>query len=204
MKTILHVGCGQQSHEILPPLNWAEWKQVRVDIDPSVGPDIITSIVDLSGIEDESAEAVFSKHNIEHLESHEVSKCLAAIYRVLKPEGFLILRTPDLKAIARLLLNHEPDETLYVSKVFGRRVPVAPLDMLYGSRQEVANGNRFMAHRTGFSSTSLRRYLLEAGFEQVDVSENNAFRELRCIAMKVVKDNLLPTVTGAASGGPAR
>lgn len=197
MKTLLHVGCGRQSYDGLPPLDWnTEWRQVRVDIDPAVEPDVVASIVDLAGIEDGSAECVFSKHNIEHLEAHEVPHCLAAFHRVLKPEGFLILRTPDLRGIARLLLQYDPEEPMFVSEVYGRRITIAPLDMLYGSRQEIAGGNRYMAHRTGFTGPSLRRYLAAAGFEQADVAENPKTRELMCLAMKRVAGNLLPAVLG--------
>lgn len=197
VKTLLHVGCGRQSYDSLPPFDWkAEWRQIRVDIDPSVAPDVVASIVDMTGIEDASAECVFSKHNIEHLEAHEVPKCLAAFHRVLKPEGFLVLRTPDLKAIARLLLEREPDEALYVAEVYSRSFPVAPLDMLYGARKEIADGNPFMAHRTGFTASSLRRYLAAAGFERADVSERAQTHELLCTAMKVADGNLLHRVQG--------
>lgn len=195
MKTLLHVGCGRQSYDTLPPLDWEnEWRQIRVDIDPAVEPDIVASIVDLAGVEDASAECIFSKHNIEHLESHQVPACLRAFHRVLKPEGFLILRTPDLKAIARLLLEREPDETLYVARVYGRSIPVSPLDMLYGMRAEIAGGNPFMAHRTGFTASSLRRYLAEAGFQKVDVKEHAGQNELQCAALKIARGNLLPEV----------
>jgi len=199
VRTILHVGCGRQSYDGLPPLDWEnEWRQVRVDIDPSVEPDIVASIVDMAGIEDASAECVFSKHNIEHLEAHEVGQCLAAFHRVLKPEGFLILRTPDLRGIARLLLQYDPEEPLYVAQVYGKQIPTAPLDMLYGSRHEIAGGNRFMAHRTGFTAASLHRYLLRAGFEKIEIAEKADTQELMCLAMKRVDGNLLPEVLGVS------
>lgn len=197
MKTLLHVGCGRQSFDALPPLDWKnEWRQVRVDIDPTVEPDLVASIVDMAGIDDASAECIFSKHNIEHLEFHEVTQCVRAFHRVLKPEGFLILRTPDLRAIARLLLDRDPDQTLFTAQIYGKNVPVAPLDMLYGSRQEIANGNPFMAHRTGFTASSLGRCLKQAGFENVTVQEHAGTKELLCLAMKRVKGNLLPAVLG--------
>ncbi|MEQ8814522.1 MAG: methyltransferase domain-containing protein [Thalassobaculum sp.] len=200
MRTILHVGCGRQSHDALPPLNWEnEWRQVRIDIDPAVEPDIVASIVDMAGIEDGSAECVFSKHNIEHLEAHEVPQCLAAFHRVLRPEGFLILRTPDLRSIARLLLKYDPEEPLYTVQIYGKDVRTAPLDMLYGLRQAIAGGNGFMAHRTGFTAASLRRHLLRAGFERIEIIEKQDTHELNCLAMKRVDGNLLPGVLGLSA-----
>lgn len=196
-KILLHVGCGRQSFDALPPLDYqTDWRQVRVDIDPAVEPDITASITDLAPIADASAECVFSKHNIEHLEHHEVPLALAAFWRVLKPQGFLILRCPDLRAVAELLLKHEPEDTLYTASIYGKPMAVSPLDILYGSRQEIAEGNPFMAHRTGFTEGTLRTKVAAAGFEQVNVSRHVPTMELRCIALKRVDGNIFPTLTG--------
>lgn len=194
---LLHVGCGRQSVEALPAFAIGyHWRQTRVDIDPSVQPDVTASITDLAPIADASVECVFSKHNIEHLEHHEVPLALAAFYRVLKPEGFLILRCPDLRAVAELLLKHEPEDTLYTASIYGKPMAVSPLDILYGSRQEIAEGNPFMAHRTGFTEATLRAKVAAAGFEQVNVSRHVPTMELRCNALKRVDGNIFPTLTG--------
>jgi hypothetical protein len=42
--------------------------------------------------------------------------------------------------------------------------PVAPLDIIFGFRPSLAQGNVFMAHHTGFTGRSLSAALLEAGF----------------------------------------
>jgi|GEM_PF-3691545 len=42
--------------------------------------------------------------------------------------------------------------------------PIAPLDMLYGHRPALARGNLYMAHRTGFTLTSLMNMFRTAGF----------------------------------------
>jgi len=186
--TLLHVGCGRQSLEILPPFDFeTKWRQIRVDIDPSVNPDIVASITDLSPIEDASATCVFSKHNIEHLEHHEVPLALAAFCRVLKPEGFLILRCPDLEAVAQIIVEKkDPEKILYVASILDgkKQVPVAPIDILYGARTEIAGGNPFMAHRTAFTATSLHNKVKTAGFEAVKVTRHTELLELRCLALK--------------------
>lgn len=195
MKTILHVGCGKQSLEVLPPFDFDnEWRQIRVDIDPSVSPDVVASITDLSPIEDDSVECVFSKHNIEHLESHQVPVALSEFYRVLKPEGFLVIRCPDLRAVAEALVEKEPEEDLFVASVYGKNIPVSLIDIIYGSRQEIAEGNFFMAHRTGFTDKSIFKKIIEAGFERARVIRVRELMELRCVALKKSSDNLFHSI----------
>jgi SAM-dependent methyltransferase len=191
-KTLLHIGCGKQSFEALPPLDWAgEWRQLRVDIDPAVKPDIVASMTDMHMVDSGSIDFVFSKHNIEHLESHDVSIALGEFYRVLKPTGFLVCRCPDLSAIAERIVTRDPEETLWVSELDdGSQVKVALIDMIYGARSEIAGGKPFMAHRTGFTRESLKRHLASAGFEGSNVSREPKTMELLCNARKEEQGNL--------------
>lgn len=185
-RTVLHVGCGHQGIEALPPLDWeAGWRQVRLDIDPAVKPDIVASITDLTMIEDNSIDLVFSKHNIEHLEHHEALKALGEFHRVLGPTGFLVIRCPDLGEIARRLIKGDPEETCWISTLDdGTTVEVTLLDMIYGARGEIAAGARFMAHRTGFTRASMIRHLENAGFVEIDVKQPPKRLELFCRALK--------------------
>jgi predicted SAM-dependent methyltransferase len=191
---LLHIGCGEQSKEALPPLNWdEEWAEIRVDIDPSVSPDIVASMTDLSPLPDQSIDFIFSKHNIEHLKYHDVSLAISEFHRVLKPEGLLVIRCPDIKAIAEQLLTTDLEETLWTSTLNdGRDVPVALIDMIYGARSEIEKNDHFMAHQTGFTDASLRRFLDQANFDKVNVIRYADTLELRCVALKVVEGNLYP------------
>ena len=72
-KKFLHVGCGRLTKlHSTPEFNSDIWDEVRVDIDKSVNPDIVASMTDMSVIESENYDAIYSSHNIEHLFSHEV------------------------------------------------------------------------------------------------------------------------------------
>lgn len=162
-KTVLHVGCGPKRKETLhPTFHGPEWRERRLDINPGVAPDIVASITDLSIVDTDSVDAVWSSHNLEHLYPHEVPLALKEFYRVLKPEGFLLITMPDLQEVARLIVEDKLEETAYVSPAG----PIAPIDILYGFRPSIAQGNVFMAHRTGFTSTSLKNHLYRAGFRQ--------------------------------------
>jgi len=71
-----------------------------LDIDPSVAPDIVGTMTDMSAVATASIDAIFSSHNIEHLYPHEVPIALAEFLRVLKDDGFAVVTCPDLRSQA--------------------------------------------------------------------------------------------------------
>ena len=161
VRRVLHVGCGAASHEKLHPVFRDQaWREVRLDIDRDVSPDIVASITDMRDVEDASMDAVFSSHNLEHLYPHEVPTALREFRRVLMPWGFALLTMPDLQGVAKLVADGALTEPAYMSPMG----PVAPLDILYGFRPALAQNNLFMAHHTGFTASSLLAALGEAGF----------------------------------------
>ncbi len=116
-KTFLHVGCGPARKEQAGPgFRGEEWQELRLDIDPSVQPDIVGTMTDMSAVADESVDAVYSSHNIEHLYPHEVPLALAEFRRVLKDDGFVVLTCPDLQSVAALVAEDKLTEPAYVSQ----------------------------------------------------------------------------------------
>jgi SAM-dependent methyltransferase len=151
MRRFLHVGCGpKRKSETVKAFASAEWEEVTLDIDESVSPDIVDKLPELSQVESESFDAVYSAHNIEHLYPHEVPLALTAMRRVLKRDGFVILTCPDLQTLGERLAAGEIEEPIYTSG----RGPVSPIDMLYGFRPAMKEGNLYMAHHTGFTLKS--------------------------------------------------
>jgi predicted SAM-dependent methyltransferase len=161
MKTFLHVGCGpKRKDKTTRGFNTPEWTELRFDIDETVNPDILGTMLDMSGVESGSVDAVFSSHNIEHVYPHEVVVALREFLRVLKPDGFLVVTCPDLQSVCALIAEDKLVEPAYESPAG----PIAPIDILYGHRLSMMKGNLFMAHRCGFTQRTLTGTLTEAGF----------------------------------------
>lgn len=169
---VLHVGCGQPNPEKLHP--WFRdptWREIRLDIDPSVRPDIVASVVDLHCLRDECVDAIWSSHTLEHLFEHECKRSLAECVRILKPHGFLLINTPDLVQVAAIIARHGVEAYLYDSPAGA----VYAIDTVFGMRSSIERGNFHMMHKTAFSAERLGRLLLEAGFAEARVWEGRAF-----------------------------
>lgn len=160
---VLNIGCGPKSKSRLHrAFHGPEWDEVRLDIDKSVEPDIVGSIVDMWEVPTASFDAVWSSHNVEHLHAHEVQPAFREIRRVLKPGGFLLVTCPDIEVVARLIAEGKLDEPAYVSSAG----PITPIDILFGHGASIASGQRYMAHNTGFSLKRLGDQLVTAGFTE--------------------------------------
>lgn len=166
VKAVLHVGCEVKNPAKLhKQFQSAEWREVRLDINPDVEPDIIASMTDMGSVEGEQFDAVWSSHNLEHLEAMDVSVALGEFVRVLNPGGFLLITLPDLQKVAELVAQDKLEDPAYDSPAG----PIAPIDMIFGHRPSIARGNTFMAHRTGFTATTLKNALERESFERVRV-----------------------------------
>ena len=163
-KVVLHVGCGSYRPDaLLKNFRTPEWREIRLDINPSVKPDIVASMTDMSAVESESVDAIWNSYVLEHLWAHEVPLALKEFHRVLRPGGHVLMRMPDLLRVAQTLLRVGPTGVAYESS----SGPITPLDMLYGHGASIARGEHGMQHKTGFTEASLVAHLKAAGFSRV-------------------------------------
>lgn len=177
-RRVLHVGCGESAPHKLHPVFAREWAEVRLDIDPRVKPDIVASITNMTAsVPDNSVDAIWSSHNVEHLHSFEVPTALREFTRVLRPTGFALITCPDLEQVARFILSGVIDKTVYTAPAG----PVTPLDMLFGYSRAIQQGNLYMCHKTGFTEERLASRMLEAGFVEARTRKGKNF-DFWCVA----------------------
>jgi SAM-dependent methyltransferase len=164
-KRVLSAGSGPMSaRQLHPAFRTDRWREVRFDIDPQVKPDVVGSITDMSRlIASQSFDSVWSSHSLEHLYAHEVPLALREFRRILKPDGFALITSPDIESIASMVLEYGLHHVAYISPVG----PISPHDMLFGHATSIERGSTFMAHNTGFTCASLGQHLLDAGFPVV-------------------------------------
>lgn len=194
MPVLLHVGCGpKRKAQTTAGFQGPEWEELRLDIDPAVGPDIVGTMTDMSAVADASVDALYSSHNIEHLYPYEVEIALREFARVLRPEGFLVITCPDLQSVAALVAQDKLTEPAYQSPAG----PIAPIDIIYGHRAALARGNHFMAHRCGFTLRVLMGVLRHAGLSNVvGMARPKAF-ELWAVASKTLEEPALRELAAA-------
>lgn len=178
-KTVLHIGPGRATiANMSPGFRDGSWREIRYDIDPNAQPDIVGSITDMSVIESESVDAVYSSHNIEHVYAHEVSTVFNECKRVLKPGGFLAMTCPDLEIVAKHIVATGLVEPIYDSGMG----PIRPIDILYGHTIAIAEGATYMAHRTGLTRDLLYQHAQMAGFASILCRQRQSHLDLWLVA----------------------
>jgi len=164
MPKVLNVG-GQTKNIPIPEI-YNGWEHLLLDIDPSGQPDIVLDARLLETTEPARFDSIYCSHNLEHYFRHDAVKVLRGFQHILKPDGFVYIRVPDLGQLFRLVVsrNLDLDDFLYQSPAG----PITVCDMIYGyGRQIEQSGQDFYAHKNGFSETSLVALMQALGFQQI-------------------------------------
>ena len=157
------------------------WQQVWLDIDPAVQPDVLCDSREMHTLPPATYDAIYCSHNLEHYYRHDVKKVLAGFHHVLKDNGFVHIRVPDIGEVMRTFVKNDMDinDVLYVSAAG----PITVQDVIYGWGLEIErSGHDFFAHKTGFTETSLIATLMEAEFYQIFSGQDSL--EVYAIAFK--------------------
>jgi SAM-dependent methyltransferase len=160
-RRVLNVG--GNSKAIAIPAHYAGWEHVLLDIDPAGKPDVLCDARELKTLPAESFDAIYCSHNLEHFFAHDVPRVLSGFQHVLAADGFAEIRVPDIGALIREVAARDLDLTdvLYDSPAGQVRVR----DVFYGFGPQIERtGVDFYAHKTGFSKSTLRQALIDAGF----------------------------------------
>jgi predicted SAM-dependent methyltransferase len=147
------------------------WKILDVEARPEV--DIISDASCLEKISDNSVAVIYASHVLEHFHyslDNKLIHTLSEWYRVLQPEGQLLISVPDLKTLCWLFIN--PNFTVPERHHIMR--------ILFGGQT-----NQYDVHYVGFDYEILSSYLQEAGFSDVEqVSEFNLFND--CSSIRIL------------------
>ena len=162
MKTFLHVGCGRKNKSRCRGFNNDNWKEIRFDIDKNVNPDIVGTLIDMKSVETASVDAVYSSYNIDHIYPHEAPIALREFYRVLKEDGIAVISCPDLQSVCEAVAQDKLLEPLYETPEGDK---ISPIDILFGWRIPIAQGNEYVAHKCGFTYSVLNSSFFEVGFK---------------------------------------
>ena len=84
LKTLLHVGCASLNISHIKGFIIDDWTEIRFDIDESRNPDIVGTLTDMSLVQTESVDAIYSAYNIDHIYPHEVPTALSEFFEFLK------------------------------------------------------------------------------------------------------------------------
>lgn len=163
-RKVLNVG--GNSREIPLPPEFEGWDSFLLDIDERCDPDILCDARQLEHLQPAEFDAVYCSHNLEHYYRHDVGKVLSGFKHVLKDDGFVFIRVPDMAWLMRTVARNclDIDDHLYDSAAG----PIAVHDVIYGFGPEIErSGNDFFAHKTGYSRKSLVTILEAAGFPVV-------------------------------------
>jgi len=137
-KIILNLGCG---YDKLPTC-------INIDIRKKVNPDLLCDIKKLP-YSVNTISRIYALDVLEHIPRNLVKSTLQHWYRILKEEGFLILRLPNLYRIAE--------------KYFKRIINCNEFAKLIYGGQEDNEAPNF--HNSGFDVQSLTELLEEIGFK---------------------------------------
>lgn len=161
MKKVLNVG-GNSKAIPLPP-EYAGWDHLLLDIDPKGNPDVVCDARELATLPAGQFDAVYCSHNLEHYHRHDLPRVVSGFLHVLKEDGFVHIRVPDVGEVMRTVVEKGMDieDVLYQSSLG----PITVLDVIYGYGKEIeSSGHDFFAHKTGFTQKSLLALLGRCGF----------------------------------------
>ncbi len=142
------------------------WQHDLLDIDPDVKPDILCDARQLYKLPPRQYDAVYCSHNLEHYQRHELPQVLSGFRTILKKDGFVFAKVPDVMEVMKVVVENklDIDDVLYTSPAG----PILVRDVIYGYHVEIErSGNDFFAHKTGFSRQSIEKVFKENGFNTV-------------------------------------
>lgn len=167
-KIICDLGCGKVAIS-----DYIQSKKtIKIDSDPKSEPDIVHNFIDGLPLDDESVDICIAGEILEHI--YHSKKFLKDIRRVLKPNGKLLLSTPNicsLKYRLAFILGILPSNA-------------ARADMFYEDDMP--------GHIRDYTFLEVKKLLTICGFEIISKTSDGLYYN----GIKVVSQNILPITFG--------
>lgn len=164
-------------YHIISPINrlfdfrWSNYKNLELgcggtrrdgwlSVDYRFGSDLTYDITKDLPFKDAQFENVYIEHVLEHFEFHEIKLVLKNIYRVLKPDGELLISVPDLQIFVNEYNNKVYNSSLLTFKpaIFSE-YPADILNYIF-----YMNGE----HKMMFDFESIKFHLQNSGFIDIE------------------------------------
>ena len=137
----LHLGCGSKFIQ----------DYVHIDVVPYDHIDHVATVDNLTFIETNSVDVIYTCHVLEHFKRKQTEQVLAEWYRVLKPGGVLRLAVPDFEAICKVYQKSK-DINLVIGPLFGKQ------NYLYNIHYNIFDFNSLYKTLTDNGFTDIKRY----------------------------------------------
>lgn len=113
MKVGLNVGSGQRPFKSTVEVQW-----INIDSQEKWKPDIFCDARDIP-MDDASVDYVVLHHVLEHFGCDEGDGLIKEAYRLLKPEGSLLISVPNIRELAQKYVLGDIDEYIFKVNVYG-------------------------------------------------------------------------------------
>jgi len=163
-KKCLNLGCGLDQRQSTEEEKW-----VNVDIREEVKPDLVWDMEKTPyPFPDCEFDLVLLKDSLEHVSFRRVENVIKECYRILKPDGKLMIQCPDLEAIARKVILDQHKGANFKALSY----------WVYGEQDYNEN-----YHKSGFTMRALRKLLEDHNFKVIDI-RNDGGTNIICEAEK--------------------
>ena len=143
-----------------------------LDIYPHPTVDIVCDLREGIPFPDESVDEVFSHHFIDYLDFTEVQGLMAECHRVLKNGGRVSHTIPDLQSASEVIAEHGIDGNIWMRLIF------------WGAME--GPNNTSIYKKSGFDHKLLRKYLEDAGFKDVRITDHGPRGNIKNFDMTAV------------------
>jgi len=159
----LHLGCGEGILD-----KWINIDKYYED------PRVIKKDIYLLNYPENSVDAIYSSHSLEHLPVRHARLALKNWVKILKPGGKLFLAIPDLEETMRCILNKDISfldrYTWFLHVLFGYQASSSERDLTLDSPVDYGQ-----FHTCGFTEELIVFYLLDDGYDIIELYHYNGW-----------------------------